>query len=206
MLTCTDSTRVTTQTKWMQGLVKKMVRVEFQRALTAENKREGSGDHSCEPICLSMIKDIVKQYSVSKYNPKESALRNFVTESGFYACGRCSEASFVQWSGLTWDLMLNTVVAAVPQMKVSKIKAIVFPPGRDRHTCWFHSLAVYVHYHPECTQAMSDDVDWLFPVLQSVGKPGQKISRYLKVCACCHVFCVCVCVCVCNYIFVNMFR
>ena len=59
MLTCTDSTRVTTQTKWMQGLVKKMVRVEFQRALTAENKREGSGDHSCEPICLSMIKDIV---------------------------------------------------------------------------------------------------------------------------------------------------
>ena len=40
---------------------------------------------------------------------------------------------------------------------------------------------MYLHYHPECTQAESKDVDWLFPVLQTVKKPGTKISRYLKV-------------------------
>ena len=178
MLMCTDGTRSTTTTKWMHGLVKKMVRVQFQRSLNAKRKDEGSGDHSCEPICLKQIKAIVKQYASSNYNPRKSALRNFVILSGFYLCGRCSETSFVQWSGLTWELTLNIIVAAVPQEKVSKIKAIVFPPVRERHICWFHALSVYLHYPPMCMQ-VSDDVDWQFPVLQTVKKTASRYIQYV---------------------------
>ena len=96
------------------------------------------------------------------------------------AAGRSSEVAWVTWDGIKWDPLFQTPIIEIAQTKVSKMKLIALVAGRDRHSDFLLNMADFLVRNGTGPPYLADSPAWLFPDLQAMKSPGEKMGRYVK--------------------------
>ena len=109
----------------------------------------------------------------------ESARRRLALNMTWGSAGRASEVAGVTWDSIEWDAEFGAAYVEIVQMKVAKIKNIMFVAGADRHSDFFLALGDYLALR-QPKPSRDDEPDWLIPELNETKSPGTTITNYLK--------------------------
>ena len=157
---------------WMNDIKSKMKRTIFQRGMLNAVPM----DQSARPLYLADVQAVCKAYS--KANTLEAAQRKFAVKTGWRACGRTNEPSFLNYDSLMHDKLLDSPVIELLQSKSSKMKHSIFVAAPHRHACWLVDFGDVLVLDCGKTLYNTGEPCWLLPDLQSGA--GSKLSTYVK--------------------------
>ena len=168
--------------QWYSGIKHNMARMITQRKLLAGETL----DQSANELFLVHIKRMSAAFALA--NTAEAAARKLAVKTCWRASGRAGEPAALTYKGLSWNALFETATQESIQSKPSKLKYVMYPPGRDRHSEWVLDFGDNMAFesrksgdsdnHPNMS-FRDDESQWLLPCLQG-GNSGTKLSNYIK--------------------------
>ena len=103
-------------------------------------------DKTAQPIYPQTLRDCVR--ALMMQDTPESIRNAFTILTGFLACGRTTEVSFVVLEDMMWDPQFSAVFLGIPQMKVAHTYMIdIHKSMSDIYISIYLSIYIYIYIH-----------------------------------------------------------
>jgi hypothetical protein len=170
------SVLVTTDCRnWLKGAIRQVLVQKFKEA----TEKGEAMSAQAPPIYGSHRRDIMKQLRL--LNTGEAAKRALVLQINGVAAGRPGEVATLSIDVMSWDPMLQCVVAIWPQLKTHKQKLIAVSAGADRLICPLNAFATAFAMGIFKEQIFDEEfLNYLFPELAESSSVSTVITNWLK--------------------------
>ena len=144
----------------------------YRRDLDSGRSSEGRDE-----IYLPHVREM--SAALARANTAEAAQRKLSIKTLWRCAGRSGEPGKILYTGLSWNLLFDCLVAEAPQVKTSKSKWVPFIAGVDRHTDWVLDFGDDLAWQRGSMNYNSEEPLLLIPELKGEAS-GTKLGNYVK--------------------------